>query len=70
VISVATCADGDVSAGGVRLTLTTASQALKLFGKAKPGNSVQIDVKVVKIAGTKAYQYTARDFGSSACIGI
>ncbi len=34
---------------------------LKLFEKAKPGESVQIDVKVVKVAGTKAYQYTALD---------
>jgi transposase InsO family protein len=34
---------------------------LKLFEKAKPGESVQLDVKVVKVAGTKAYQYTALD---------
>jgi len=34
---------------------------LKLFEKAKPGESVQIDVKVVKVAGAKAYQYTALD---------
>jgi len=34
---------------------------LKLFEKARPGDSVQIDVKVVKIAGTRAYQYTACD---------
>ena len=34
---------------------------LKLFEKAKPGDSVQVDVKVVKVAGAKAYQYTAID---------
>src|SRR5207249_6038256 len=34
---------------------------LKLFEKAKPGESVQIDVKVVRVGGTKAYQYTALD---------
>ena len=34
---------------------------LKLFEKAKPGDSVQIDVKVVKVAGTKAYEYIACD---------
>jgi transposase InsO family protein len=37
------------------------SRQLKLFEKAKPGESVQVDVKVVKVAGTKAYQYTACD---------
>lgn len=34
---------------------------LKLFEKAKPGDSVQIDVKVVPVAGAKAFQYTALD---------
>jgi transposase len=34
---------------------------LKLFEKATPGESVQVDVKVVKIGNTKAYQYTACD---------
>jgi transposase InsO family protein len=34
---------------------------LKLFEKANPGDSVQVDVKVVKVAGVKAYQYTAID---------
>ena len=38
-----------------------AARQLKLFEKAIPGESVQVDVKVVKIAGTKAYQYTACD---------
>jgi transposase InsO family protein len=34
---------------------------LKLFEKPNPGDSVQVDVKVVKLAGRKAYQYTAID---------
>lgn len=34
---------------------------LKLFEKAEPGESVQVDVKVVKVAGRKAFQYTALD---------
>ena len=34
---------------------------LKLFEKPNPGDSVQVDVKVVRIAGQRAYQYTALD---------
>ena len=34
---------------------------LKLFEKAEPGESVQVDVKFVKIAGQGAFQYTALD---------
>jgi transposase len=34
---------------------------LKLFEKPHPGDSVQMDVKVVKFARQKAYQYTAID---------
>jgi hypothetical protein len=34
---------------------------LKLFEKAEPGASVQLDVKVVKVGGRKAFQYTAID---------
>jgi transposase InsO family protein len=34
---------------------------LTLFEKPHPGDSVQVDVKVVKLAGTTAYQYTALD---------
>lgn len=36
-----------------------APRELKLFEKATPGESVQVDVKVVTVNGTKAYQYTA-----------
>ena len=38
-----------------------AARQLKLFEKATPGESVQVDVKVVKLGNTKAYQYTACD---------
>ncbi len=38
-----------------------APRQLKLFEKATPGESVQVDVKVVTVNGTKAYQYTACD---------
>jgi transposase InsO family protein len=34
---------------------------LKLFEKAEPGETVQVDVKFVKIAGRWAFQYTALD---------
>jgi hypothetical protein len=34
---------------------------LRLFEKPEPGDSVQIDVKHVKISGHRAYQYTALD---------
>jgi len=38
-----------------------APRQLKLFEKATPGESVQVDVKVVTVNGTKAYQYRACD---------
>ena len=44
-----------------RATRRRSPRQMKLFEKAKPGESVQIDVKIVKVAGTKAYQYTALD---------
>src|SRR5215831_8060343 len=34
---------------------------MKLFEKAEPGESVQVDVKYVPIAGRWAFQYTALD---------
>jgi transposase InsO family protein len=34
---------------------------LKLFEKPNPGDSVQVDVKIIKLLGRKAYQYTAID---------
>jgi hypothetical protein len=38
-----------------------APRQLKLFEKATPGESVQVDVKVIKLGNTNAYQYTACD---------
>jgi integrase-like protein len=34
---------------------------LRLFERPEPGDSVQVDVKVVKVSGRKAFQYTAID---------
>ncbi len=34
---------------------------IKLFGKAEPGDSIQVDVKYVRIAGPWAFQHTALD---------
>jgi transposase InsO family protein len=34
---------------------------MKLFEKAEPGESIQVDVKYVQIAGRWAFQYTALD---------
>jgi hypothetical protein len=34
---------------------------LKLFEKAEPGESIQVDVKYVKISGRWAFQYTTLD---------
>src|SRR5215472_16532149 len=38
-----------------------AARQLKLFEKAAPGESVQVDAKVVSVGGHKVYQYTACD---------
>jgi transposase InsO family protein len=45
----------------LRRTPKRAPRQLKLFEKAAPGESVQVDVKFVKIAGQWAFQYTALD---------
>ena len=34
---------------------------LKLFEKDAPGDSIQVDVKVIKLKREKVFQYTARD---------
>lgn len=44
-----------------RRTRKRAPRQMKLFEKAEPGESVQVDVKFVKIAGRWAIQYTALD---------
>jgi transposase InsO family protein len=45
----------------LRRTRKRPPRQLKLFEKAEPGESVQVDVKFVKIAGRWAFQYTALD---------
>jgi len=45
----------------LRRTRKRAPRQLKLFEKAEPGESVQVDVKFVRIAGHWAYQDTALD---------
>jgi transposase InsO family protein len=45
----------------LRRTRKRAPRQLKLFEKAEPGESVQVDVKFVKIAGRWVFQYTALD---------
>src|SRR2546429_2590316 len=45
----------------LRRTRKRVPRQLKLFEKAEPGESVQVDVKFVKIAGRWAFQYTALD---------
>lgn len=40
---------------------TVKPRQLRLFEMPQPGDSVQVDVKVVKLRGQKAYQYTALD---------
>jgi len=44
-----------------RVKRRRAPRQLTLFEKPNPGDSVQVDVTVVTLAGTKAYQYTACD---------
>ena len=45
----------------LRRTPKRAPRQLKLFEKAEPGESVQVDVKFVKMAGQWAFQFTALD---------
>src|SRR6266849_7968677 len=45
----------------LRRTRKRVPRQMKLFEKAEPGESVQVDVKFVKIAGRWAFQYTALD---------
>ena len=52
---------GDLGLPYLRRVRKRAPRQLKLFEKAEPGESVQVDVKFVKIAGHWAFQYTALD---------
>src|SRR6266849_7529737 len=45
----------------LRRTRKRVPRQLKLFEKAEPGESVQVDVKFVRITGRWAFQYTALD---------
>ena len=51
----------DLGMPRLRGTRKRVPRQMKLFEKAEPGESVQVDVKFVKIAGRWAFQYTALD---------
>src|SRR5436853_1412821 len=51
----------DIGLARLRRTPKRGPRQMKLFEKAEPGESVQVDVKFVKIAGRWAFQYTALD---------
>jgi transposase InsO family protein len=51
----------DIGLPRLRRTRKRLPRQMKLFEKAEPGESVQVDVKFVKIAGRWAFQYTALD---------
>ena len=51
----------DLGLPRLRRTRKRVPRQMKLFEKAAPGESVQVDVKFVKIAGRWAFQYTALD---------
>lgn len=51
----------DLGLPRLRRTPKRVPRQMKLFEKAEPGESVQVDVKFVKIAGRWAFQYTALD---------
>jgi transposase InsO family protein len=51
----------DLGLPRLRRTRKRLPRQMKLFEKAEPGESVQVDVKFVKIAGRWAFQYTALD---------
>ena len=51
----------DIGLPRLRRTRKRVPRQMKLFEKAEPGESIQVDVKFVKIAGRWAFQYTALD---------
>jgi transposase InsO family protein len=51
----------DLGLPRLRRTRKREPRQMKLFEKAEPGDSIQVDVKFVKIAGRWAFQYTALD---------
>src|SRR5947207_7423197 len=51
----------DLGIPRLRRTRKRVPRQMKLFEKAEPGESIQVDVKYVQIAGRWAFQYTALD---------
>jgi transposase len=51
----------DIGLPRLRRTRKREPRQMKLFEKAEPGESIQVDVKYVQIAGHWAFQYTALD---------
>jgi len=51
----------DIGLPRLRRTRKRVPRQMKLFEKAEPGESIQVDVKFVQIAGRWAFQYTALD---------
>jgi len=51
----------DLGMARLRRTRKRQPRQMKLFEKAEPGESIQVDVKYVSIAGRWAFQYTALD---------
>ena len=51
----------DIGLPRLRRTRKREPRQMKLFEKAEPGESIQVDVKYVQIAGRWAFQYTALD---------
>jgi transposase InsO family protein len=51
----------DLGVPRLRRTRKREPRQMKLFEKAEPGESIQVDVKYVSIAGRWAFQYTALD---------
>jgi hypothetical protein len=49
----------DLGLPRLRRTRKREPRQMKLFEKAEPGESIQVDVKYVQIAGRWAFQYTA-----------
>src|SRR6202022_2460954 len=51
----------DLGVPRLRRTRKREPRQMKLFEKAEPGESIQVDVKYVQVAGRWAFQYTALD---------
>jgi transposase InsO family protein len=51
----------DIGLPRLRRTRKRVPRQMRLFERAEPGDTVQVDVKFVKIAGRWAFQYTALD---------